>query len=74
MQGKLCRATARVQRRLPGAKTAQVKARTETYFLLVSAATDRSSTAGCSQTVQIMAPPGLRADHTKALINARDPA
>ena len=69
------RATARVQHRLPGAKTAQVEARTATYFLLVSAAMDQSTTASCSQTVQIMAS-GLRSLQVglRILINARDPA
>ena len=44
-----CRATARVQRRLLSANTAQVEECTVT-FLFVTAATDRPSTAGCSQT------------------------
>ena len=35
-----CRATARVQRWLPGVKMAQVEGHMATYFLLVSAAMD----------------------------------
>ena len=52
----LSRATATVQCWLTRAKKAQLEAHMATYFLFVLAATDRPSTAGCSQTVQIKVP------------------
>ena len=52
---------------------AQVKARTKTYFLFVTAATNRRSMTDCSQTIQIQYTcHGLRSLKVRA--DARDPA
>ena len=56
-----------------GVITAKVEARTATYFLFVTAATNRRSTTGCSQTIQIQYTcRELRSLEVRA--NASDPA